>query len=303
MKSFYENTEKWVNANGGVNGHPVKIIQKDDGGNPATANKVVRELVEQDKVQAIVGDTSLNAGSWGGYLKQKGIPCVSCSYFTTEQWQNPMFFPVAYALPLQFYGAVAEAKKSGATSIAALYCAEAPDCAQVPQTMALMAGIIGGIKVEPQLKIAAATPSYAAPCQAAKKSGSGALYFGGPMPVLKRILQDCNKLGYKPKSLTSAGSVEFKDATLPALQGNLEILATDAYHGNSEFSKQWRATDPTGASNQSGPAFAGFRMLQVAGKLGDLQPRIQGSRPHRRPLQGQGRDARRRDRTGQLREG
>src|SRR5262245_492290 len=46
---------KYTNANGGLNGHPVKVITADDGQNPAQALKAVKKLVEQDKVMAIVG--------------------------------------------------------------------------------------------------------------------------------------------------------------------------------------------------------------------------------------------------------
>ncbi len=47
----------WVNDNGGVNGHPVELIVKDDGNDPARALRAARELVEQDQVMAIVGDS------------------------------------------------------------------------------------------------------------------------------------------------------------------------------------------------------------------------------------------------------
>ncbi len=53
-----------VNANGGVNGRRIQVILKDDEGLPATAVKMTRELIDQDKVDALfgyVGDDSLVA--------------------------------------------------------------------------------------------------------------------------------------------------------------------------------------------------------------------------------------------------
>src|SRR3954470_24307397 len=44
----------WVNANGGINGHPVQVIVGDDGGDPAKAQATEKKLVDQDQVAAIV---------------------------------------------------------------------------------------------------------------------------------------------------------------------------------------------------------------------------------------------------------
>ncbi|AYF98273.1 ABC transporter substrate-binding protein [Protaetiibacter intestinalis] len=45
----------YVNANGGINGRTIEYIVKDDGYNPATTQTVVRELVLEDEVFAILG--------------------------------------------------------------------------------------------------------------------------------------------------------------------------------------------------------------------------------------------------------
>ena len=53
-----------VNATGGVNGRRIQVILKDDEGAPANAVKLTRDLIDQDKVDALfgyVGDDSLSA--------------------------------------------------------------------------------------------------------------------------------------------------------------------------------------------------------------------------------------------------
>jgi ABC-type branched-subunit amino acid transport system substrate-binding protein len=53
-----------INATGGVNGRRIQVIVKDDEGTPANAVKLTRELIDQDKVDALfgyVGDDSLIA--------------------------------------------------------------------------------------------------------------------------------------------------------------------------------------------------------------------------------------------------
>jgi ABC-type branched-subunit amino acid transport system substrate-binding protein len=50
-KAFYD----YVNDNGGVNGRKIKFVYRDDAYNPAQTVQVVRQLVLQDKVFAVVG--------------------------------------------------------------------------------------------------------------------------------------------------------------------------------------------------------------------------------------------------------
>src|SRR5690242_13475306 len=45
---------KWVNAQGGINGHPVKVALADDGGDPAKGQAAEKTLVDQKNVLAIV---------------------------------------------------------------------------------------------------------------------------------------------------------------------------------------------------------------------------------------------------------
>jgi branched-chain amino acid transport system substrate-binding protein len=58
-----QNTAKayfnYVNAHGGINGHPIKYTALDDAGNPANAAQDARQLVEQDNVVALVAGSSL----------------------------------------------------------------------------------------------------------------------------------------------------------------------------------------------------------------------------------------------------
>ena len=94
-KDAIEAWAKWVNAHGGVNGHPVKLVLKDNKNDQAQAVAAVKELVEQDHVVAFVSnqDGSLNAG-YADYLKEKGIPVLGGSVFTLDPWvSNPDVLP------------------------------------------------------------------------------------------------------------------------------------------------------------------------------------------------------------------
>jgi len=66
----YVNEEK-----GGVCGRKIALKVEDDAGDPARALEVVRKLVEQDKVFAMVGSLGdVNHGAVWDYLNQNGVP-------------------------------------------------------------------------------------------------------------------------------------------------------------------------------------------------------------------------------------
>jgi len=49
--------EKQVNANGGINGHPLDIIIEDDASDPAKAATAAAKLINQDQVSALIGSS------------------------------------------------------------------------------------------------------------------------------------------------------------------------------------------------------------------------------------------------------
>src|SRR5438093_953182 len=80
MAPFFQGARAWVadvTARGGLNGHPVRLIVGDDGGDPAKTQALVRRMVEQDKVQAfytVAAPTTLQAAT--PYLEQAQVPII-----------------------------------------------------------------------------------------------------------------------------------------------------------------------------------------------------------------------------------
>ncbi len=50
-----------INANGGVNGQKIKLTVYDSGGNPNKSKTFATRLIEQDKVDAVIGDSTTGA--------------------------------------------------------------------------------------------------------------------------------------------------------------------------------------------------------------------------------------------------
>ncbi|MBE3110080.1 MAG: ABC transporter substrate-binding protein [Acidobacteria bacterium] len=86
IKAFFD----YINAQGGIYGRKITFIIGDDHYNPPDTVEVVRKLVEQDEVFAIVGGLGEETHSavWK-YLEEKGVPDM---FVTTglDKWTNPV---------------------------------------------------------------------------------------------------------------------------------------------------------------------------------------------------------------------
>src|ERR1700738_2299223 len=66
----------YVNSHGGINGHPVKVIDRDDGNDPAKSIAAVQDLVTNNHVIAILDGSGMDA-TWTALVTQKHIPVIS----------------------------------------------------------------------------------------------------------------------------------------------------------------------------------------------------------------------------------
>lgn len=84
---------EYVNAHGGIHGREIEYVVKDDGYNPATTQTVVRELVQEDEVFAIVnGLGTPTHSSVLDYLDQNGVPDLFVASGSLT-WNQPDEYP------------------------------------------------------------------------------------------------------------------------------------------------------------------------------------------------------------------
>ena len=190
---------KYVNANGGVDGHPVKLIVKDDGGSATKALAGVKQMVEQDKIVAIVGehDSGLES-AWTPYITSKHIPVIGGSA-TAQQWlTSPLFFPTA-TTALNTIGLTAYTTKlAGAKKYGLIYCAEVPACAQAGTLSQGIAKKLG-IPFAGSVSISASSPNYTSQCLSLKNKGADMVFTATALDTSKRFIADCARQGYKPQ--------------------------------------------------------------------------------------------------------
>jgi branched-chain amino acid transport system substrate-binding protein len=199
-KPAIEAWASWVNAHGGINGHPVKLIVDDNQGDQAEAVSMVKQLVQQDHVVAFVSnqDGSLNAG-YATYLEQQKIPVLGGSVFTLEPWvSNPMFFPEGLTAIQDMSSLAISAKQLGITTVGSLACSEAAQCAAA-NTLAKAVFGGAGIPYTYGGLVSSTATDYTASCLAAEQKGVKGLILLVPTSSEGQVIAgDCQRQNYTP---------------------------------------------------------------------------------------------------------
>jgi branched-chain amino acid transport system substrate-binding protein len=199
-KPAIEAWASWVNAHGGINGHPVKLIVEDNQGDEAQAVSLVKQLVQQDHVVAFVSnqDGSLNEG-YASYLDQQKIPVVGGSVYTLQPWvSNPMFYPEGLTAIQDMTSLALSARQLGITKVGSLACSEAAQCAAANVLAkdvfdgAGMSDVYGGL-------VSSTATDYTASCLAAEQKGVKALILLVPTASEGQVIAgDCQRQNYDP---------------------------------------------------------------------------------------------------------
>jgi branched-chain amino acid transport system substrate-binding protein len=270
----------YTNAKGGLNGHPVKVITEDDGGDPAKSLAAAKKLVETDKVMAIVGEQSLQDGAWQKYVEGKGVPVVGGIPLEVPMFTSADFYPSGAGIPMFLYGVVDTAAKAGKKKLGLYYCAESPVCASLLPILTAM-GKLKGVDVV-GAKLSSTAPSYAAPCLSFKGKGVDALFIGLSSTLNPTIIKACTQQGFKPLNIAGSGTtakVWLKDPNLSGTQisGTQAVYTDTNVPGVKTFIDALDQYVPglTGSSQFSYPLlgpWSGGMLFSAAAKAGKLTP-------------------------------
>lgn len=116
-----------VNNKGGVKGKKVRVLYEDDKSNPQEASNKVRELIDRDKVIAVLGEVASSRSKAGGQVANaKHIPMITPSSTNVEITQGKEYvFRVCFTDDQQGQrGADFVIQKLGKKRIAILYVAQ-----------------------------------------------------------------------------------------------------------------------------------------------------------------------------------
>lgn len=192
------------NAAGGLACHPVKYIAVDDGGDPSRHLALVRKLVEQDKVIAMVFSTALLTGATSkDYLISKGIPTIGNQggelYYFEPKARN-FFHTSSSGEPLVDWTMVAAAREANTENkktVGILTCQEVVFC-NLADTNWREIGERAGLTVKYQGKASLLNVDFTSQCLAAKNAGVQTLVVAFDTSGIERIASSCAAVNFKP---------------------------------------------------------------------------------------------------------
>lgn len=219
-----EGAQVWadaVNDAGGVNGHPVELIIKDDALDPAKALQAAKELVEEENVMAIIANNSLVDAAWAEYVDSKGVPVIGGNPTQTTFFTDANFYPTGTNVVALIFAQFVRMKEAGLSKMGLLYCAEAPLCAQLTGLAQAAAALVGDVTLAANASVSATQPSYNAECVAMKNAGVDALFVAHGAAQVVTITEGCAKVGFDPTDVNQATIVSSQWLSTASLQSAL----------------------------------------------------------------------------------
>jgi branched-chain amino acid transport system substrate-binding protein len=258
--------QKYINAHGGINGHPVKYINKDDAADPAKAAAALQSLINAHVV-AIMDYSSINS-TWAAKAAEAHIPVLSLNESASGDTYeaNPDFFGNGTTVLGILWGHTAMAAKAGGKVFGGVYCTEVPQCKTAVAIWKADAPKVG-MKFGLAIGAAAQAPNYTAQCLALKEAGVDAVF---PIVSPTQEAGDCARQGYHPIYIGSQGTLLFKYAKDPNLNGAYQNQTGFPWMlSNTPALQEFHAALDsvlTSADNPAGVAasWTGLKMLQKA---------------------------------------
>jgi branched-chain amino acid transport system substrate-binding protein len=239
---------KSINASGGIDGHPVKLIPLDTGADPGTAQSDIAEL-QADNVLAIVGpDASATEPTWTSAITKDGLPVIGGVGYTTNYFTNPLFYPGSTTVTSITFGNWASiALTLKKPKAALLICDNSSVCtASVPLDEAAAKDL--NIPIVYNQSVNATLTTFTPQCLSMKASGANVLFPAG-VPSSTIILQ-CARQGWKPQIITSVEQVtpdQVKEA--PQLSGAIgdapSFIPDEKFPQEANYFKILKAYDPS----------------------------------------------------------
>jgi branched-chain amino acid transport system substrate-binding protein len=224
---------KWINARGGLNGHPVRLYTYDDGGDPARHRAQVQEAIEQRRAAAFLMNVEvISGGASVEYINAKGVPVVGTSLAEDWAYTSPMYFPQGSNGRARYEGFAASLGQSmipkGKTKFGTLVCVEAQGCIEVERVFGELAGAYGYEHVY-RGRTSLAQPDFTAECLAAANAGVEVLWVNLDTSSTRRLASACTRQGYHPQLATAGEGTAHDMNGDPKLDGLLAVSPVFPY--------------------------------------------------------------------------
>ena len=189
----------YINAKGGINGHPVRLILGDDNADPARTLSLVRQMVERDKVIAFLNDYSFTLAAATKYLEEKKIPVIgSIGGDVAGDHSSMVFHPLVGPDKGQAWGfLLTVATQTDKKKLGIIYCREAATCqVQVNSFKKLLPW--NGLDSVYEAQVSLAQPDYTAEMLQAQRAGAEVILSLIDSASVARLAQSAHRQGYNP---------------------------------------------------------------------------------------------------------
>ena len=263
-----------ANARGGLNGHPVRVVFGDDGGDPNKAVSLVRRMIDQDKAVAFFADQAPGTlHSIMPLLEKAQIPIFPvCNCSIGADGRNPMTFNVIFGGDLgmvwsHFLPAVALSDKKKVS----VFCArEVPVPCQIRDKIKEIAPQYGR-QVVHSAEVSITQPDYTAEVLAARNAGAEVLVVAVDNATTIRIIRSAHRQSYEPliSSQFSAHDARFLQSGGQDVEGVLSGAMTP--HWESPKMADYRNAMARYVPNAilgsgSGGAYVTGKLIEVVAK-------------------------------------
>jgi branched-chain amino acid transport system substrate-binding protein len=228
----------FTNAHGGLNGHPVKIIVKDDASNPSTSLQAVKELITQDHVDLIAAVMAPGTDpAWEDYVKAEKVPVIGGLALDAGWDSNPYMLSTNIDQVNFLTGQFAAARSYG-TKLGVMTCAELAACKSgIPFFQKLATGF--GLGYTGAQLISASSVAYTAQCQALKDKGTDVLIPELDGPTTRRVIDSCAQQNFKPALVLPASDIDSTSLNDSAFDGAVGVSVSPLWFGTSDVTKDW----------------------------------------------------------------
>lgn len=195
---------KMMNAEGGINGHPVRVLVGDDGINDARGLAIARDFVENQGAIALSWSSNDITGI-ANYAKSKHVPVIGTQTSQQVWFQNPYLFPMGPGAEASGWAEDYAVKNAGLTKVAVLWCVEAPASCKNAANQVVKEAPSVGVQVVYNAGTSITEPDYTANCLQARSNGAQAVIVFMDENSLIRFAQSCHRQNYDPLLLGPGG--------------------------------------------------------------------------------------------------
>jgi branched-chain amino acid transport system substrate-binding protein len=222
-KVVFQDWVSWTNANGGINGHPVKAYILDNVNTPSTALSNAQELVSQDKVKVVFDLSDDLESTWASVVDSANVPVLGQAESPTFLTDSNFYSTGTTILSL-IWGELDAARHANVSKLSALYCAEIASCSQTVPLIGQLGKPLN-VSLVYSAKISSSASSYTAQCLGSQSAQAKGVTVTAAGQTGLTVAESCATQGYKPVWVTTAGEMTtpwLKQSSVNGAIGNVQ---------------------------------------------------------------------------------